>query len=275
MKHFQKIIITLDRELAEQFLNLIYMTDPQGIEETDFGFLIYYQTQEESTRAKEVFARFEGEFILDEESVEDRNWNEEWEKSLETIRISDHLVVTQSFNEYKTTGDELVIRIDPKMSFGTGSHETTRLILEQLELTDVKGKMILDVGTGTGILAIAAVLLGATKALGIDNDEWCLLNGTENVQLNEVADRVEIRLAEVGDTEHTGYDVVIANIQRNVLLEIANDLWIRTIKGGSIILSGLLHTDEEMIESAYSALGLKRKTLSRLNEWICIVYEKV
>jgi len=118
------------------------------------------------------------------------------------------------------------------------------------------------------------VLLGADRALGIDNDEWCLLNGTENVQLNEVADRVEIRLAEVGDTEHTLYDVVIANIQRNVLLDIAQELFLRTVKGGCIILSGLLHTDEEMIESAYAELGLKRESLTRLNEWICIVYSK-
>ena len=274
MKHFQKIVITIERELTESFLNLIYMTDPQGIEETDFGFLIYYQTREESDQAKEIFSRFEGEFILDEESVEDRNWNEEWEKSLETIRISDTLVITQSFNEYKKSGDELVIRIDPKMSFGTGSHETTRLILGQLETVELSGKRVLDVGTGTGILAIAAVLLGADRALGIDNDEWCLLNGTENVQLNEVADRVEIRLAEVGDTEHTLYDVVIANIQRNVLLDIAQELFLRTVKGGCIILSGLLHTDEEMIESAYAELGLKRESLTRLNEWICIVYSK-
>lgn len=274
MKHFQKIVITIEREQTEQFLNLIYMTEPQGFEETDFGFLIYYQTQEESAKAKDVFARFEGEFILDEESVEDRNWNEEWEKSLETIRISEKLVITQSFNQYQCDNDELVIQIDPKMSFGTGSHETTRLILGQLEGVSLGGKRVLDVGTGTGILAIAAVLLGAEKALGIDNDEWCLLNGTENVQLNNVAEKVEIRLAEVGDTEHTQYDVVIANIQRNVLLEIANDLFIRTVKGGKIVLSGLLHSDEEMIENAYSSLGLTRESLTRMNEWICLVYTK-
>lgn len=274
MKYFQKIVITIERELTEPFLNLIYMTEPQGFEETDFGFLIYYQTKEESARAKDVFSRFEGEFILDEESVEDRNWNEEWEKSLETIRISDNLVITQSFNQYQRTGDELVIQIDPKMSFGTGSHETTRLILGQLESVQLHSRKVLDVGTGTGILAIAAVMLGAEQALGIDNDEWCLLNGTENVQLNHVTDKVEIRLAEVGDIEHTQFDIVIANIQRNVLLDIAHELYFRTAKGGRIILSGLLHTDEEMIEKAYSEQGLKRESLTRMNEWICIVYCK-
>ncbi|MDZ7624568.1 MAG: 50S ribosomal protein L11 methyltransferase [Ignavibacteriaceae bacterium] len=167
-------------------------------------------------------------FRIEKEILEDKNWNEIWEKSREVIRVSDRIVIKPTFKEYSAKPDEIVLTIDPKMSFGTGEHQTTKLILRLLEKYVTKGMKVLDVGSGTGILAIASVKLGASKAVAVDFDEICLENCKENSLLNEVSDSVEIITGEIDDVKEKDFDLILANIQKNVLLDIADKIKIET-----------------------------------------------
>ena len=163
-------------------------------------------------------------FSIKKELLEDKNWNAIWEKSREVIRVSDRIVIKPTFKEFSAQPNEIVLTIDPKMSFGTGEHQTTKLILRLLEKYVKKGMKVLDVGSGTGILAIAAVKLGALKAVAVDFDEICLENCRENCHLNGVENSVEVLTGEIDDVKEDNFDLILANIQKNVLLEIAEKI---------------------------------------------------
>ena len=134
---------------------------------------------------------------IDTSTLQDQNWNEAWEATVKPIRVTDRIVITPTWEHYAPAPDDIVILIDPKMSFGTGFHETTRLTLKLIEQYMPQGGTLLDFGTGTGILAIAAVKLGASAAVGVDHDEWSYNNALENIVLNQVDKRVSILLGEL------------------------------------------------------------------------------
>ena len=130
-----------------------------------------------------------------------------------------------------------------------------------------------DVGSGTGVLGICTVMLGAKNAIGIDNDEWCLLNGNENVKANNLEEKVSIRLGELTDIDENDFDLIVANINKNILLDIAPVLKSKIKKTGTLILSGLLFSDENDIIKTYSALNLRLKEKSAMDEWIALVFK--
>ncbi|KAB2909820.1 MAG: 50S ribosomal protein L11 methyltransferase [Ignavibacteriales bacterium] len=212
-------------------------------------------------------------FDISSQKLEKINWNEEWQKNLKVLKAGSNFVVKPTFVEYSAEPSEIVIEIDPKMSFGTGEHETTRLILGLLEKYGNNRKFVLDAGAGTAILAIAAVKLGSKKAIAFDNDDWCLENGLENVRLNGVADKVEIRICETKDIFERNFDLIVANIQRDVLSGIAAELAKRQAPGGVLILSGLLIADEEIIAPIYQKLGYSLIDKAGENEWISLVFK--
>jgi len=157
------------------------------------------------------------------------------------------------------------------MSFGTGEHQTTRLIIRLLEKHTPKNGFVLDAGTGTGVLAIASILLGATYAIGFDNDEWCLLNAQENVETNKLTEKIEIRLCEISSIPEDNFDLILANIQKNILLPIAHELKKRLRPSGKLILSGLLTTDFDAIIEKYSSIGFHLIERMDMDEWIALV----
>lgn len=214
------------------------------------------------------------DFSVDENEFEEKNWNEEWEKSLNIIEVSDKIVIRPSTKEYTSHEGQLVLTIDPKMSFGTGEHQTTRLMLLMIEKYVKEGMNVLDVGTGTGVLAIASVRLGASHAVAIDNDEWCFDNGIENCQVNGVSGQVEIRLGEVSQVEEKDFDLVLANINKNILMDIGQDLASHVKKGGTLILSGLLFTDEQDITERYAREGFTVSDKMQMDEWISLVMKR-
>jgi ribosomal protein L11 methyltransferase len=214
-------------------------------------------------------------FRIEKEILEDKNWNVIWEKSREVIRVSDKIVIKPTFKEYSAKHGEIVLTIDPKMSFGTGEHQTTRLILRLLEKIVKPGMKVLDVGSGTGILAIASVKLGASKAVAVDFDEICLDNCRENCLLNAVSNSVEIITGEIDEVKEIGFDLILANIQKNVLLEIAEKIQAKLKSGGSVILSGLLEADQSAIEKKYHSVGFKTKFIDTKDEWIALVFSSV
>ena len=211
-------------------------------------------------------------FRIEKEIIEDKNWNELWEKSREVIRVSDRIVIKPTFKEYSAKQNEIVLTIDPKMSFGTGEHQTTKLILKLLEKYVTQGIKVLDVGSGTGILAIASVKLGASRAIAVDFDEICLDNCKENCILNSVEDSVKILTGEIADVNETGFDLILANIQKNVILETADKIKTKLKPKGVVILSGLLESDKSAIEKKYHSLGYKTEQIEQMDEWIAIVF---
>ena len=281
MKNYKEFVVTFIPFNAELISGPLWELDIAGINELDNSLVLF--TIENSTvtieNVEEIMRSLQKEnlvetFSVTEELLENKNWNEEWEKKVRVIQITDKIVIKPSFKEYTPKENQVIIQIDPKMSFGTGEHATTRLVLEFCENHVNKNDTVLDVGCGTGILAIGSVLLGAKKAIGIDNDEWCLLNGNENVALNKLEDKVEIRLCETKDVVEKDFDLILANINKHILIDIRNDLYDKMKAGGKLILSGLLNTDEEDIVKHYSEKGLKLVEKKHQDEWIALVFFK-
>ncbi len=202
--------------------------------------------------------------------IEEQNWNEEWEKTIRPIHVTERMVITPSWHPYEPAPGELVLTIDPKMSFGTGYHESTRLILRLLEQNIRSGDRVLDMGTGTGVLAIAAVKLGAADATGIDVDEWSYDNARENIRLNHVEDRITILHGDITATPAGPFTLILANIQRTVLLEMLPVLVRRLCAGGRLLLAGLLREDREIMVEQLGHEGMTLLDELSENEWIAI-----
>ncbi len=202
--------------------------------------------------------------------IEDQNWNALWEAGIQPIRVSDRIIVAPTWHPYAPAPGEIVLIIDPKMSFGTGHHETTRLMVQLLEKHLRPGDTMLDVGTGTGILAITGVKLGAAAAIGLDNDEWSFGNAQENVKLNGVQGTVSIVLGEIAGLPGNGFDLVAANIQRGVIEQILPEMHRRLAAGGRMLLSGLLDVDREPIRAALAPLHLRVVEELHEKEWIAL-----
>ncbi len=203
------------------------------------------------------------------EEIEQVNWNEEWENNFEPITVNDLVGVRAPFHEKKDLPYDIVI--EPKMSFGTGHHETTHLMIQHLIGLDLKDKTVLDMGCGTGILAIFAEMRGAKQLDAIDIDTWCYENSLENVERNQC---VNIKVYE-GDASILGnkkYDVIIANINRNILLQDISVYAKNLEKNGILLLSGFYTEDIPVIDKEASENGLKlQKTLER-NNWAGLKY---
>ncbi|MDP4197988.1 MAG: 50S ribosomal protein L11 methyltransferase [Bacteroidota bacterium] len=254
----------------------------EGIEEAD-GETCYYVKETEWTPAREQAL---GLFLtstpairfLGAESIEDRDWSAEWRESVQPERATPQLVITPAWHKAAALamGAKYLIEIDPKMSFGTGHHETTRLCLRALETIECAGKTVLDLGTGTGVLAIYALMRGATSAIGVDTDRWSIENAEENRGLNDFSpEQLDIRAGTlqdaVGDAEV--FDIILANIHRHVLLELAKDIRAHVRPGGFIILSGLLSYDAVEVRAAYERAGFDFLARSEENEWDCLTFQ--
>lgn len=279
MKKFKQFIIRTIPQNNEIVSGLLWQLNLDGINETE-NELIVFADESKNISADDIKRildeaeknNFIESYNLIEEELEDRNWNEEYEKNVKVIEVTDKIVIKPSFKEYHQKAGQLVITIDPKMSFGTGEHQTTKMVLRFLEKYVKQGNIVLDIGTGTGILAITSIFLGAEKALGIDNDEWCYLNGNENVKMNNVENKVEIRLAEIHQISEKDFDIITANINKNVLIEIADEIKSKIKKTGILILSGLLISDEEEIAKKYNSLGFKLLEKMQMDEWISLSF---
>ncbi len=281
MKNYKEIKISFEPFNTDIISGYLWQLPIDGIlEENDFIIVSVSKPNINKATCNKLLKKLVQEkiinsFSITSSTIKNKNWNDKWEKKIKVIKVTDRIVIKPTFRKYKSKKNETVITIDPKMSFGTGEHETTKLVIQLLEKHIKPNDNILDVGTGTGILAIVSVKLGAAYALGIDNDEWCFENGIENIYLNNVENNVEIRTAEINKVKKKNFDVVIANIQKNVLLEIASELYAKTKKDGLLVLSGLLYLDEKEIKKRYKELGFKFIEKIKMNEWIALVFKKV
>ena len=213
------------------------------------------------------------------EEVPDQDWNQGWEdQGFEPIGVSDHLVIYDAKHTDMSmfAGDDGVMRIfiEARNAFGTGTHQTTRMILRRLLGMDLTGKSVLDCGCGTGILGIVALRLGANRVLGYDIDEWSSENAKHNAALNGV-NILDVLLgdASVLDGVKEEFDVVIANINRNILLNDMTAFRSHLKTGGRLILSGFYETDVPMLEQAAQSNGLTIIDVVTDGEWACAMFE--
>jgi len=211
-----------------------------------------------------------GEVETKETSEDD--W-QEWRRFFKPVLVSKRVVIKPTWEEYQLKENELIVEIDPGMAFGTGTHETTRLCIQMLDNIIKGGEAVFDVGTGSGILAIAAAKLGGGKVLGIDNDEKSVSVAEENVELNSAQKNVSISGIPLSEIEGL-FDIVVANILAEDLIEMRKELLKRLAKGGRIILSGILKTKAETVIKAYGDEGAILEQQIDDGEWSALMLKK-
>lgn len=244
--------------------------------ETEEGLSAYIQVNDDTADLlNDVYILNNPEFKVSyvTEEIEQVNWNEEWEKNFEPINVDDLCYVRAPFHETKNAPYEIVI--EPKMSFGTGHHETTFMMMKHLLNIDVTDMEVLDMGCGTAILAILALMKGAKHADAIDIDNWCYLNSIENAERNNITNiNVYEGDAELLADKTNKYDLVIANINRNILL---NDMeaYAKTLKtGGVILFSGFYTEDITAIEEAANKQNMFLDNQLERNNWVSLKFIK-
>ncbi len=242
--------------------------------ENDDELLCYVPESDfDELQLKGIIARYQAltPILYSFETLETKNWNDEWERNYQPIEVAGRVRVRASYHA-PDSAFEYDILIDPKMSFGTGHHETTTMVMAHQLGIDHKNKSVLDVGSGTGILAILAEKLGATHLTAFDIEEWAYLNAVENTQLND-CHHIKVFQGTINDCPAGIYDIVLANINRNILLaEIP--AYIKFLKqGGTLVVSGFYEFDANDIIEKATECGLKKTSHETLNNWASIRFE--
>jgi len=203
--------------------------------------------------------------------IENINWNKKWEEDFKPVMVDDFVAIRAGFHRpVKNVVHEIIIT--PKMSFGTGHHATTYLMISQMRELDFFGKSVLDFGTGTGVLAILATKLGAKKVLAIDYDEWSIANTNENIEQNDCNGiRVE-QLDAIPVTEM--FDIILANINLNVIISNLSSIVVSSVTGAIILLSGFLKENEMILVTAVKKAGLKYLSTLQRGDWIVVMAKK-
>lgn len=255
---------------------LVALISDLGFESFDYtetGFTAYIQEEEKAVPDFSDFQFEDFSYSFQIEKIENTNWNAEWEKNFEPVFVEDLLCIRAPFHTKNTVVKHEIV-IMPKMSFGTGHHQTTRLMCRELFNTDLKDKRVLDMGCGTGILAILAKILGAGEVLGIDIDEWSVENAIENCAANNYPDI----LLKKGDVDllytEKAFDVILANINKNILKNQIPTYSKVAVKGTKLFLSGFFTTDVEELKTVAATQGFGFITSHHENEWAMMVLEK-
>ena len=242
--------------------------------ENESGVVAYIQKKDwNSNKVEDLYLLNSNEFDITFKynEIEQTNWNKEWEKNFNPIQVNGQVSIRAPFHDNPSLNFDIVI--EPKMSFGTGHHETTHMMVQHLLALDLKNKKVLDMGCGTGILAIFAEMKGAQPTDAIDIDSWCYQNSLENVQRNGCK-HITVLEGDSSLLKGKEYDVVIANINRNILL---SDMKIYTDclrEKGVLLLSGFYKEDVSIIESEVIKHGLVLDKMIQKNNWVALKYMK-
>lgn len=243
----------------------------ESFTETETGFNAYIQEEEYSEEeTKLALGDYNNIFKIEFSSklIPQQNWNKEWESSFQPIEIGDQCYIRAPFHE-KKPGFLLDVIIEPKMSFGTGHHDTTQLMIRILMLLNVKNRSLLDMGCGTGVLAIVASMLGANPIEAIDIDDWSFENTRENLSKNNI-NNVIVNKGDAQILDGKIFNTILANINKNVLLK-DMEVYKRSLeKGGNLVLSGFFETDVAELKEKAQNLGLKYEESYSGNQWAAL-----
>lgn len=269
---------------AEDVSALLFELGAQGVEERDATTLdkpltpgaevmlvASFETEDDANDALAQLAELDPprpgrlEFVIGDA------WRDAWRAHFKPTRIGTRLVVRPSWEPFEAAPSDVVLTIDPGRAFGTGTHETTRLVLTEIDARVRGGESVLDVGAGTGILAVAALLFGARSALCIDNDADTVGVVVETAERNAVAKRLVAGTTPIEDVGGA-YNLVLANIEARVLIPLAGPIAARVAPGGTLVLSGLLVGQEEDVIAAYP--GLRCEVRPTMGEWAAVVLRR-
>lgn len=269
MENYIAIIIhKIPAPLRDIFLAWLVDLGFEGFEERDDALLAFIpQSHFDKSSLSELIPP---EYHVEIQVIEQHNWNEEWEKSFTPV-IIDHFVAIRAAFHPAVSDTMYEIIITPKMSFGTGHHPTTHLMLQMMRSLEFRGRQVLDFGTGTGVLAILAEKMGSAEIIAIDYDEWSLANARENFEQNNCQN---IRLIEAGYLDiPIAFDIILANLTKNVILENLHSFRQHLKKDGVFLCSGLLIGDEHAITEACKEHGWNLKNKMEDKSWIAMEFE--
>jgi len=264
MKEYTEIRFEKGTAGNELLLASLYEAGFEGFEEEDESLKAFMPSEEyDGEQLKEIAERFEVSFTKN--TIQPSNWNLAWETGFEPVTVGKFAAIRAGFHEPVKNVEHEVI-ITPKMSFGTGHHATTYLMIEGMQALQLQGKRVMDFGTGTGILAILAEKCGAANVLAIDNDEWSIENATENAS-NNGCKAITLRMAEIPESNYQ-FDVILANINKNIIIENLAALSKALTRDGSLLLSGLLEDDRDDIIAACARVELNPLEIKVRNKWL-------
>jgi ribosomal protein L11 methyltransferase len=262
MEYIEIRIHTASGEKREILASLLAESDFESFSESDDELLAYIRAGNyERRQVEEICERYEVKFT--EKRIPDQNWNAEWEKNFEPVLIAGKCYIRAPFHPPGPDYPYEII-IEPKMSFGTAHHETTAMMIGEMMQMDLRGKKVLDMGCGTGILAILAHKMGASGVTAIDNDIWAFTNATENMDRNQ-ASAVTVKMGDI-DAAGSGYDILLANINRNILITHLPE-YSRCMEKGILLMSGFYEEDLDMIRKAATSNAFVFDRIQTMNRW--------
>lgn len=274
-ENYLELEIHYNQKNYDKVYNLLYLSGIENILEEEECLKIYFPVKKKK-EAEELADTLKEKLKLPDNSVilkklESKNWNEEWEKSIDPIYIKNKLIIYPSWKKDKLINpkDKILIEIDPKMSFGTGHNETTQLVIELLiDEIDEEDKYILDYGCGTGILSIASIKLGVEKAIAIDIDDDSIENAKECFKVNGVNKNIILLKGNISEIKETGFDIICANIIRSVIEDNISTIREKLKSGGKLFISGVLSDEEEKITGMLEQNGFEMKQINYKSEWL-------
>lgn len=276
IQYTTRLQVICDPEFAEILMAEIAEAGFDTFLETERGFEAYVEgenfDQKRLDHVKEKYT-YVNPLLFFHDRIEKKNWNEEWEKNVEPIIVDDKCLVRAAFHKMDRNYPYEII-ITPKMSFGTGHHQTTHLMLSTQMSMDHRGKRVMDAGCGTAILSIMASKLGATEVEAFDIDEWSVENGNENA-VNNNCTNIQIQLGAIKDVHLSGtFDIILANINKNILLAEMKDYASYLKSGGKLLLSGFYVSDIPAMISHAATFGLAEVSHQQRETWACLQLAK-
>lgn len=269
--NYYKVSITSTTETQEVLMAILSESNYIGFEENEYGFKTYIIEDEfDETIIQDLANQFE--FSYKKKLIPQQNWNAVWESNFQPIQIDDFCGIRADFHpNFEAVKYE--ITINPKMAFGTGHHETTMSMIEIMQGLDFQGKKVFDYGCGTGILAILAAKMGANSILALDYDPLSYENTIENCQKNNI-EQVETHLGELSTIDNDDFDLILANINRNVILNSLPSLFLKTKENGLVLISGFLKTDVPLMTNTLEKIGFVINRTVIKGEWVCMELKK-
>ncbi len=278
MKNFKNISISIPEEKFDLAIAVLTDYPILGIqEETDKLIATFLDNEWTCEMRKELLQSLQNidknAKIIFEEFVNAQNWNEEFEKNIPIINISDRIAILPEWKKYEVNA-EIPIIINPKMSFGTGQHETTRLIAKLMEKYVKPGQFWLDIGTGTGVLAILAIKLGASRAFAIDNNEWAIENATENFEMNGVSDYIDLFEADIENITLPKSNGIVANLYANLVKNSFQKFYNSLVgKNGTLLVSGILVYDKDEVIQSANEMNFELIDMLQESEWVSLAFK--